>query len=228
MEDLIIEAQPIVDAKVKAVEAQRDLCKSLCDEHKVNPPDVYRYKDMVYYYGNGWTETSITKPDPEEKFKDRVSPAFRKLYDDIRILRAFNKLDLLDVYLRDMANQGIYITIDDRDVDKSFDSTGTFETGIEAMCQLQKSICQHADTLRDIGPKAEEKNFCTKGRFKGLAEDYYKMTVKNKDISEHLHDSIAKNLLDNNGIRTILGEPQDVESSSVFIDKETGEVLDDN
>ena len=110
----IIDAQMHLKAESDAWKTQRETCVAISKETKVDKMHIYKYKDMRYYYGRGWTESSISKPDPDEKFKDRVSPCFRRLVEIVEILREVGDLKLLEKYLADVAGKGIHIQIDNR------------------------------------------------------------------------------------------------------------------
>ena len=207
MNRTLIDAQTFIGRKNVAHADQKEVCKHLSKSTSIPMPDLYKYKDMVYYKGRGWANNnSIEPPVQGEDFKDRVSPCFRRLYEIVSILKSVNDLELLDKYLSDMRAVGIDIRIDPDGVNVGIDKE-TVSEGVKSMCDLQKIICENADTVRDMGESAEEEGLCPKGRFKGLAEDYYKIQ-QGKDLEDKLHDVIANNLSHNHGVQVILGIEQ--------------------
>ena len=84
--------------------------------------------------------------------------------------------------------------------------------GVKSMCHSQKTICEEADIVRDMGQPAEEDGLCPKGKFKGLAESYFRMQAKPdkaEDVVDRLSGSIATNLLENHGIGVIIGNREE-------------------
>lgn len=178
-------AQPALEEKAKACARMNELAASVKDQTDLEKWEIHKYKDMLYYKGRGWTDTPISKPDPDEKFKDRVSPTFRKLVQIVNILRNVGDLDLLQDYLDAVRAEGIEIKITEtapltRGMPKEM-----FDEAMKSMCNEQKIICESADEVRDMGPDAEQDGFCPEGMFKGLAEDWRKI-LKGKDKTEQL------------------------------------------
>ena len=221
----IFKAQSLIDEKVGYVKQQSFEADDISQEHHISKVAVWKYKDYKYYKGRGWTKSSITKPDPDEKFKDRVSPCFRKLLDIVNTCKHVGDLSILDDYLRDMEAAGIKITIDNSDVNKI--DQASFQRGIDEMCKLQKGVCESADAIRDIGPEAEKANLCKSARFKKLAEQYHRLSSdcaenKKETVREDMKDELVSNLLNNRGISTVLGD-RPVEALAIDVD--TGEVV---
>ena len=221
----IFKAQAIIDEKEDYIKQQSSKADDISQEHHLSKVAVWKYKDYSYYKGRGWTKSSITKPDPDEKFKDRVSPCFRKLLDIVNTCKHVGDLSILDDYLHDMEAAGIRITIDTSDVNNV--DQESFQQGISEMCKLQKGVCESADAIRDIGPEAEKANLCKSARFKKLAEQYHKLSSccgedKKENVRDEMKDEIVANLLNNRGISTILG---DRPAESLAVDIDTGEVI---
>jgi len=221
----IFNAQPLIKEKIDYYKDQSAKAEDIATEHHLSKSAIWKYKDYTYYKGMGWTETSVSKPDPDEKFKDRVSPTFRKLLDIVNTCKACGDLDILKEYLTDMEAAGVKIIIDDSNVNNI--DQESFQKGIKVMCDIQHDICETADVIADIGPQAEKTGLCKANRFKGLAEDYYKLNSPRSEekkirITERLHSEVARNLLNNRGIDIVTGE----KSAEAFgIDTETGEVF---
>lgn len=178
-------AQPMLEEKAKASARMGELAKSICDQTDLEKFDVHKYKDMLYYKGRGWTESPISKPDPDEKFKDRVSPTFRKLVQIVNILRNVGDLALLQEYLDAVRAEGIEIKISETAPLTSRMPKEMFDEAMRSMCHEQKIICENADEVREMGPNAEQDGFCPEGAFKGFAEDWRKI-LKGKDKTESL------------------------------------------
>ena len=226
MLELLTDSENLVKTKKEALEDMRNIFESLSDETHSAMDIFWKYKDIKYYYGRGWGETSISKPLPDEKFKDRTSPCFRKLAEIVRVCCAVNDLEILDQYLKDMRDIGIDIRIDPEKAN-AFAKKDIIEAGIESACELQATICEAADELREMGAEAEDKRLCKDTRFKRLAEEHYKLkygkdTGKEK-TREKMHSEIATNLLNNRGAEITLGER---DLTPFIVDADTGEVLD--
>lgn len=222
----IIKAQPLISKKEDYIKDQSNIAEGLSDQLHISKVAVWKYKDYKYYKGRGWTKSSISKPDPDEKFKDRVSPCFRKLLDIVKTCKHVGDLSILREYITDMAKEGIHITIDPDNL--NFVDQSTFQEGIDDMCDIQANICATADAVRDMGPEAENINLCKSTRFKRLAEEYYKLNSNRSDekkekTRDNLKDEYAANLLNNKGISVVAFEDN---SSKEMIDIETGEVVD--
>lgn len=225
MLELLAESEGLVKTKKDSLEQMREIFESLSDETHASMDIFWKYKDIKYYYGRGWGETSISKPLPDEKFKDRTSPCFRKLAEIVRVCCAVGNLEILDQYLKDMRDIGIDIQIDPGKVN-AHAKKDIIEAGIESACELQATICQAADELRDMGEEAENKRLCKDTRFKRLAEEHYKLkygkdTGKEK-TREKMHSEIAVNLLNNRGAEITLGEK---EPEALKVDIDTGEII---
>lgn len=210
------EAQDLCDKKAKSWKAQREICVATAKQVKIDKMHLYKYKDMKYYYGRGWTETAISKPDSTEKFKDRVSPCFRRLLEIVNILREVGDHYLLQEYLSALEDEGIEINIDWDHVTETpvlmGQSKELVKQAVEDMCKLQRGICESADNIRELGPTAEAEGLCPAGRFKGLAEDYYKMSVKPEAVEKVVDrrtKDLSKNLLDNHGIEMLIGKSEE-------------------
>lgn len=204
MNKLFEEALPFVEAKSQASKEMSRVSKHVKDITHYDSEDITTYKDMIHYKSLGWTDTPITRPDPAVKFKDRVSPCFRRLTELVRIAKAFGDVDILKEYIDACKEVGVEIIIHDIP-----DNSGIYDETKDLMHQMDKLqgiVCQNANKLRDMGEQAEEETLCPKGKFKELAESYYKRKCEEKDVSDALHKTLTDNLLHNNGIKEVLEE----------------------
>lgn len=223
MHKLFEDALPYCEEKSKASIQMSQVQKSVKEITHYPSEDITLYKDIIHYKGLGWTETSISPPDPTVKFKDRVSPTFRKLAEIIRVCKEFGDMDILKEYFEDMKKLGIIIKVEDIP-----DNRKVQENVKDLMAQmdaLQGTICHNANMLRDMGVEAEEAGLCPKGEFKELAEDNYSI-IHGADKSDQLHDKVCKNLLHNHGIGEVLGTNKD-EKDIVTVDLKEGADEDD-
>lgn len=227
MLEKLIEAQPLVEGKVQKIKSQSEIAESASDEFKISKVAIWKYKDYSYYKGRGWTTSPIAKPDSDEKFKDKISPCFRRLLDIVNTCKTCGDLTILDDYLEAMEKVGITITINPAGLNQI--NQEDFQSRIEGMKDLQKGICENADALRDMGPAAEEDKLCKSTRFKKLAEEYYKLSsncseIKKQKIRDDMKDEVIGNLLNNRGVETVIGERQALNVKKIDIN--TGEILD--
>lgn len=203
MNKLFEEAMPYVENKTKASKEMSRVAKQVKEITHYELDDINLYKDMIHYKGLGWTGTPLTKPDPEVKFKDRVSPCFRRLVDLVRVAKEFGDMDILKDYLNALHDLGIDITI--RDIPDNKQIYNETKDLMTQMDRLQGKICHAANELRDMGVQAEEEQLCPKSKFKELAESKYKLADdESGHIKDTLHDLVADNLLHNHGIQEVL------------------------
>lgn len=208
MHKLFEEAMPYCEEKNRAAANMSETAKCVKEITRYPLDDINLYKDIIHYKGLGWTETSISQPDPLVKFKDRVSPTFRKLAEIVRVCKEFGDMDILKEYIDDMKAIGIEIIV--HDIPFMKDVQENVKGYMEQMDALQGTICHNANMLRDMGIRAEEEGICPKSEFKDLAEDNY-MIRHGVDKSEKLHDRVCTNLLHNKGIMDVLGVNEDGE-----------------
>lgn len=203
MNKLFEDAMPYVENKTRASKEMSRVAKQVREITHYDLEDISLYKDMLHYKGLGWTDTPLTKPDPDVRFKDRVSPCFRRLVDLVRVAKEFGDVEILKEYLSAMHDIGIDIII--RDIPDNTKVYNETKDLMEVMNKLQGKICFNANQLRDMGDKAEEEKLCPKTKFKRLAECRYKLEDdENGHVKDGLHDVVADNLLHNHGIQEVL------------------------
>lgn len=203
MNKLFEDAMPYVENKTKASKEMSRVAKQVREITHYDLEDISLYKDMLHYKGLGWTETPLTKPDPDVRFKDRISPCFRRLVDLVRVAKEFGDVEILNEYLKAMHDKGIDITI--RDIPDNTKIYNETKYLMSEMDKLQGKICHSANILRDMGIQAEEEKLCPKSKFKELAESKYRLTNDESGrVAEGLHDVVADNLLHNHGIEEVL------------------------
>ena len=205
MNKLFEEAMPYAENKAQASKEMSSVSKMVKNITHYDSEDITAYKDMIHYKGLGWVDDNpIGAPNPSVRFKDRVSPCFRRLSEIVRILKEFGDLGLITEYLDALKKQGIEVVI--HNIPDNHEVKDSVNDLMARMDSLQGVICQNANKLRDMGDVAEAEGLCPKSKFKDLAEVYYKKVYKNKDVAEPLHKTLSENLLHNNGITTVLEE----------------------
>lgn len=217
MNKMFEEAMPFVENKTMASKEMSAVSRVVKSITHYDSEDITAYKDMIHYKGLGWVDNNpIGAPNPAVRFKDRVSPCFRRLSEIIRILKEFGDLELINEYREALSKQGIEIVI--HDVPDNSLVQNSVKDLMKRMDNLQGVICQNANNLRDMGEDAEKENLCPKTKFKELAESYYKAKHA-KDVREGLHKTMAENLLHNNGISEVLVENTNTAGSGLFEDE---------
>ena len=158
---------------------------------------IRRVKDYRYYRGLGWMGSSLSL-DKEEKFKDRVSPAFIKIKTIIEDCVATHQEELLKDYIDDLSEFGIKIDFSECKPDKiiSEEDAKIVDETVNDGCDYQKEICQRADMIKDKhAPLAETNGFGPESEYKKLIELLYKKRALDKDIAEKVNEGYAKHKL---------------------------------
>ncbi len=150
----------------------------------VEPTVLRRVKDYKYYKGNGWDGSPIVL-DKDEKFKDRVSPVFKKLYTIVDDLAQVDQLELLDEYLDCLRDLGIKIDISNYHSATSTTDKDVTDSAIETGVSLQSNICQLADEIKENdSEQAEVEGFGPKHEYVKLINLIYQKNEKGKDIDD--------------------------------------------
>lgn len=143
-----------------------------------------RVKDYKYYKGKGWDGSPIVL-DKEEKFKDRVSPTFRKLYTIIDDLAQVEQLEVLDEYLDCLRSHGIKIDISGYHPNNSTTNKEATDSAINTGVALQSNICELADEIKENdSEEAEVQGFGPKKEYVKLINLIYQKNEKGKDIGD--------------------------------------------
>lgn len=149
-----------------------------------------RVKDYKYYKGNGWGSNPL-ELDKEEKFKDRVSPIFRRLVQLINDIKQTDQAELLDDYLNYLSSIGIKIDFSGFIPDVRTSDKSASDEAIDIGCSLQSSICKLADKIRDEdSEEALNQNFGPAKEYPKLISLYYRKTRKGKDIEDKTQEKL--------------------------------------
>ena len=205
MEQIILDVQDNIELKEQANKEKMKLVKEVANHYHINKYAIYDYADYLHYKGNGWEDGNPLKLIPQTKFKDRVSPTFIRLLKIINDLRDVDDLGLLNPYLEALKVNGIEIKITPHD---ALDDRTFLDDYMTLINEQQCIICDNTDIVRDKGEEAAYNQFCTKGKFKELAESYYKLQngIKPEKVVDKLSKDMMNNHLDINGINEIIGE----------------------
>lgn len=204
--DLLDETQRVEDEKKVASKAMNELAKDASTTLNADKATLKKCKDYVYYHKNGWVNGNPLDLDPEEKFKDRISPTFKKLRDIILDLQANGMTDLLNDYIGALEGYGIHLTIDAADPIVS--DVDEIKEVIKSMCGYQKVICENADIIREEhSQESEDLNFTPKSKYKEIF-GLYSRKMKGKDIDDNVQDKVTFCEM----YETALNEVNDMES----------------
>jgi len=179
--ELLSEAYGLLTEKKTASKHMNMVAADMAKMQKIEKPVMIRCKDYSYYHKRGWMGNPL-ELDPNEKFKDRVSPTFKKLLQIIDDLYATGNPDLLEPYFEAMAAHGIEIKVKNKDVRvNDIDETWA---AIDNMKGFQATICELADEINfGCTQVAEDINFSPKAEFKGALNLYAKVTEE-KDVDD--------------------------------------------
>jgi hypothetical protein len=164
-----------------------DVAKS----QKIEKPVMLRCKDYSYYRGRGWLIGNPLELDPQEKFKDRVSPTFKKLLQIIDDLYAIGQEHMLDAYFDAMKANGVEINVTGK-TQRVNDKDETW-AAIENMSGFQVNICNLADELNFGATEvAENIDFCPKKEFKGVLSLYEKKTDEKDSVDDTYQNKVTE------------------------------------
>ena len=202
MNKLILDTQTNVADKEEATKEKQKLVKQIAHHYHVDRDIIYAYADYLHYKGMAWASTPL-ELNKEETFKDKISPAFIKLLKIINNLRAVDDLQLLNEYLEAMKANGVEIKI--APANQLFEKEFLNDT-LKLIDEQQNIICSNADEIKAIGYTAEEEQFCSRSKFKGLTESYYKINNSEKadKVKDKLTKEISTNVMNNSSIQSIL------------------------
>jgi len=172
-----------------------EVAKEYCDRTggEIDKKTMIAIKDYLHYRGRNWGETCLDKADKESKVKypDRVAPAFRRILEMVTNCGKCHRLDILDVYIEELKNRGIAITIDESRFLPQNDNSGIVNECYEIINGIQTEICSHNDRIvEELAPEAEANELAPKKKFKELSEMAYRIQNSSKGKSDKLIERI--------------------------------------
>lgn len=185
----------IIESSLETLKEKKETSRAMSQVFKaaeegcgVESPVLRRVKDYNYYKGNGWVGSTLVL-DPEEKFKDRISPVFIKLVRIIDDLKQTDQEELLSDYLDELSELGIEINFSKYIPSAKTSSKETSDAAITTGVGLQKLICELSDEIKDSDSSyAEEQGFGPKREYVKLINLAYSKR-KGKDISDKCQDA---------------------------------------
>lgn len=193
----LLESTLKVSQEKKSInDALRDLNKRVLKETDGDKKDWRLITQSYAKKGKAWTGSDPLVLDESEKFKDKVSVLFVKLFDLIKAAEAFNVTDtLLSDYISALASKGVEISIDSSAFEHL--NTDTLDMDIEDELKSAKSyianIDECDDEIREIhSPKSEDLNFAPKSNYTKVF-NLYKKGVCGKDIDDDVQNILTKN-----------------------------------
>lgn len=194
-----MELPELLNQSLNMIQEKRDVTKEMNDAFKnvascndMDPAVLRRVKDYTYYKGNGWLASPL-ELDKDEKYKDRVSPTFKKLAQIVEDLATVDNLDLLDEYLEAMAARGINIDISRYVPETKAMDVESCKAVIDSGCSFQKEICELADSIKETDAEvAEGLGFGPKSEYNKLVNMSFSKSRKGKDISDKVNDEYVK------------------------------------
>lgn len=192
VEEIIQSSLDTLTDKKQVSKDMHHVFKDASEKTKIPPEVLRRVKDYNYYFGRGWQAGNPLDLDKEEKFKDKVSPVFIKLLTIVDDLYKVCHVELLDEYFDAMNQLGIHIDVSDyRPEYVTYDSTIS-DDAVAAGVNLQSSICQLADQIKDEDSiNAEQKGFGPKREYIKLINLAYSKR-KGKDIEDKCQEAYAE------------------------------------
>lgn len=204
--NLLSETERIENEKKVASKAMNELAKDAAKTLNGDASVIKKCKDYYYYHKNGWIDNDPLNLDPEEKFKDRISPVFKKLRDIVIDLQTNGMVDLLNPYISALEGYGIKVIIDPADPVVS--DVDELKEVVKSMCGYQKVICENADIIReDHSQESEDLNFTPKSKYKEVF-GLYSRKMKGKDVDDNIQDRVTFCEM----YETALNEVNDLES----------------
>ena len=189
----------VFEEKKKQNREMRNYIKSIGENLGIDAEYLRRYKDYYHYRGNGWGCREDGTADPlidvrGVKFKDRISPCFRKLLEVVDTCAVFGDYKLLDPYIKSLHEHGIDIKINipEKAHKQEYDDYIEFVDG------YQSTICELGDNLNfDKKPNAELMNLVSKNNFNAAINAYNKLK-RDKDIKDSLDKMSLESTVDQN------------------------------
>lgn len=133
---------------------------------KIDAARLRRTKDYVHYKKMGWIDNNPFELNPQEKFKDRVSPIFIKLITLIDDIKSLGMDYIVQEYFDKLDAMGIHIDYSEYVPTAVPENLDACQEAIEYGNKLQGSICTLADKIRDEDSvKAEELGFGPKKEY---------------------------------------------------------------
>lgn len=204
--DLLDETSKIEDEKKVAAKAMNELAKDAAKTLNGDASVIKKCKDYSYYHGKGWVNGDPLNLDPDEKFKDRISPIMKKLRDIIVDLQANGMTELLTPYFSALEGYGIHVTLDEEV--PTISDVNELKTVITSMCGYQQVICENSEIIKEEhSKKSEELNFTPASKYKEVF-GLYSRKMKGKDIDDSIQDKVTFCEM----YETALNEVQDMES----------------
>lgn len=188
--DLLRQTAEVDKVKKSAYKSMETLCKNASKSFNIEKSVLRRCKDYVYYHGRGWLKNFPLDLSPEEPFKDRVSPTFKKLLEIIDDLQQIGQIEFLKPYLEALEIYGVKINIESNPAKVS--SVKECKAVINAMCDCQAVICEKADIIKyEHAPKSEKLNLAPKENYKDVY-GLYSQKVNGRNINNSTQKKLSK------------------------------------
>ena len=202
--ELLDDSREILLEKKTASKNMNMILSETAKMQKIEKPILARMKDYLHYKGLGWIGNDPLELNPEEKFKDRVSPTFKKLLQMADDLRATDCLEWLDPYLNAIKIHGIDIRISPTNV--RIQDKDEVVAAVQNASDFQGIICNLADEINEVkAVEAEEMNLTKQNEFKKLL-NFYDKKQNNKDIDDLYQNTITDFELRETGYTKIYDE----------------------
>lgn len=197
-----MELQEIISSSLSTIEDKREVShamsqalSSVAKGSDIDSAVLRRVKDYSYYKGMAWLGTPL-ELDKDEKFKDRLTPTFKKLLTIVDDLAQVGKLSLLDEYLDALKTYGIAIDLSKFVPQAKATDLASCDAVISSSMAMQKEICEMSDQIRETDAEAAEAaGFGPKSEYNKLVNLAYAKSRKGKDVSEKCDDEYAKHEL---------------------------------
>lgn len=180
------------------------IAKTCSEQTGIDKKAIMKVKDYLHYKGRGWGEDCLEKSEEKEKYPDRVSPTFRKLFEIFTYMYACGKQDELDEYIDALADRGIKIEVNESLFEQpDNDTKDIVAQAISGMDGFQKSICEKNDYMNDVlAPDAENASLSPKNKYKQIIQLAAKKQ-DGKDVEDKIQDEYVKMEMFTNGLETV-------------------------
>lgn len=180
------------------------IAKTCSEQTGVDKRSIMKVKDYLHYKGAGWGEDCLEKSEEKEKYPDRVSPTFRKLFEIVTNMYACGKQEELDDYIDALKDRGIELKINESMFETPDEDTAkAIALAINGMDGFQKSICEKNDYMNDVlAADAENSALSPKNKYKQIIQLAAKKQ-DGKDIEDKIQDEYVKMELFTNGLETV-------------------------